>query len=78
MASAQAAAAAEKAVTQIRTRSDGHRPVLSAAPQSSIPALENVIVFGLKQLHFVVPLRHTVKTQVSRAQSFHVSSAVGL
>lgn len=43
----------QTAVLALRTRSDGHGPVFSAAPQSTVPPLENVVVFGLEQLHFV-------------------------
>lgn len=46
------------------TRSDGHGPVLSAAPQSAVPALENVLVLGLKQLHFS-PSRYTKGGRIS-------------
>lgn len=61
----------------VRTRSDGHGPVFSAAPQSSVPALEDIVVFGLEQLHYV-PLRYTkqasswLSSQVQVITNFHV------
>ena len=39
------------------TRSDAHGPILSAAPQSSVAALKDVMVFGLEQLHDALHFR---------------------